>query len=194
MEIKYYFILLLMIIVSSCKENVRQAQISSESYFYKITYKDTSRIDYSYRVYEYVEDTIKVVAYRYNAKGNEINNPGEDGFYLKSNNKLYLLKGKKSSPILGEIVFNPSLKDSCSSYFHPYYHQIRNCYRGLTADGKEFIFTSEQQAADGISRILYLDKNYTLLRETSDSPTENFREMIKVDKSKIPYEVLKNIH
>jgi uncharacterized membrane-anchored protein len=107
-------------------------------------------------------------------------------------NNLRLLGGSQKKPIVKGVVFSVKKQDSCWTYFHPYYSQIKNCYKGLTADGKQHVFSSEQQAADGISRVLYLDKNYTLIRETSNSPLEKFREMIRIDKSEVPNVILKN--
>ena len=191
MEIRYYLIFLLITIVIGCKEKEKQTKIKSESYYYIIRYKDTDRIDYGHKIYEYSGDTIKVEASRYNVKGEKISNPGEDGVYLKSYNKLYALRGKESSPILGDIIFDTSTKNSCSEYFHPFYHQIENFFQGLTEE-KNYKFNSSQQATDGFDWEIVLDTNFSLIEKVNTSPLEGLKSETRSIKSKIPDKVLKN--
>lgn len=180
--------------MSSCKTENKDLKSTEEEYFYKISYTDSNRVDYSVRKYQFYGDTIKLEAKRFNELGEAVSNNGEGGWYVKDNNSIRLLGGSREKPMVKGVVFSIKKQDSCWTYFHPYYNQMKNCYKGLTTDGKELIFSSEQEADDGISRVLYLDKNYTLIRETSDSPLEKFREMIRIDKSKVPNKVLDNIN
>ena len=181
--------------LSSCKRDNQSVENIKEEYFYKISYKDSSRVDYTYRQYEFIGDSIKLKAKRFNSMGESISNNGNGGLFLIDENQNIKLLGKSMrNPDSESVVFSVKERDSCWTYFHPYYHQMRNCYKGSTADGSELIFTSEQLADDGISRVLYLDKRYILIKETSDSPLEKFRDMVRVDKSEIPKRVLDSIY
>lgn len=180
--------------MSSCKTENKELKSTEEEYFYKVSYTDSNRVDYSVRRYQFYGDTIKLEAKRFNELGQVVTSNGEGGLYIIDNNDIRLLGGSRKEPIVKGVVFSIKKQDSCWTYFHPYYSEMKNCYRGLTNDGTKLVFSSEQQADDGISRVLYLDKNYTLVRETSDSPLEKFREMIRIDKSKVPKKVLSNIN
>ncbi|TAI48485.1 hypothetical protein [Flagellimonas allohymeniacidonis] len=187
---KVVFLVLMITILFSCKKRT-EVEAITEAYFYEIRYRDSDKIDYSYRLYESSADTLKIKALAYDVLGNELKRHGDGGFYLKSENKLYMLEGLKSNPSLGEIVYDFSKKD-CTRYFHPFHRQVTNCFIGKTVDDK-YKFSSTQNATDGYDWEIILDKNYRLIEKRSRSPLENFRSEIRVDKSKVPETVVNKV-
>lgn len=187
-----YYIFLILLAVCSCKQRIKEPESEFELYFYEITYNENARTDYSCRLYEYIGDTIKVVTHKFNASGVKISYPGENGHYLKSDNKVYFLKGRKSKPVLGEIVFKISLEDPCVTYFHNYHHQVKNCYKGLV-NGNNYAFNSLQGGVDGFEWDIVLDTNYSLIEKVSLSPWDNSKLEKRIDKSLVPNAVLAKV-
>lgn len=193
MSNKFNYLILVLFILLSCKEKSDKSKTVTKEYFYKVSYTNNNRVDYSFRKYEYANDTLKEKVIRFNSLGELISNDGDGGFYLKTTKGLFLLQGKKNKPQVGGLVYTTKVEDSCVEYFHPFYHQIKNCYKGLSIN-REYIFNSIQQAIDGFNYDVYLSNDYTLVKKTSNSVLSNFKEEIRIDKSEVPNVVLKNIN
>lgn len=126
---------------------------------------------------------------RFDENGNVLPSDGENAYYLKKDDDIMILKGKKDSPIISGTAFITKKKDSCWTFFHPYYHKTTNCYKGLNNEGL-FVFSSSQSGDDGHDWEIFLDSDYSLVKRKSDSPLENFKSEIRIASNKVPQKVL----
>lgn len=171
----------------SCQDEIKQERLN---YFYKIIYNDSDSLNYSYRMYSHVGDTIKEKVILFDNTGKIIPYNGEGGNYLKVNDDLFLLRGKLANPYIGDLLYTFKAIDTCWVYDHPYHLTVENCYKGLSKDG-QYIISSNQKASHGFDFTINLDKDYTLIRKINHSPFYNFKEEHRVDKNVVPDVILK---
>jgi hypothetical protein len=71
-----------LILISSCKEKNESLKSTEEVFFYKISYTDLNRVDYSFRKYQFYGDTIKLNVKYFDKLGQVVTNNGEGGLYI----------------------------------------------------------------------------------------------------------------
>ena len=174
----------------SCS-NFKNTETINKRYFYKLSQNDTIVL-YALRDYTFVGDTIKEKTRVINKK--KINLEKTNRTFIKNNNGLDIVIRNENKRV-STPYFYPLNINSCYTYFHPLHGNVELCYKGkVNFDKFKNVYKIEyvQKETDGISKVLYLDKDFTFIgiSEIYGSSYDLDKE-IRVSESDIPLEILK---